>query len=146
MQRLFTYLLALIIAAGPLNPAMAKHKAVSDGTPLATLDTHGGSCEEKPCHTVTNIYENGTCEGPDCKRPNFTPEEIAHLKEAINGTDFDAIKETEFVGDCPTSPDVPKFAYVFRTDKGKVKLGTCEYAIDSYREPFHSLWKMLDKK
>ena len=151
MQRFLPYIFAAIIAAAPFSPVLAKKKpvkpVVNENPIIVAVETEGGGCNDgPPCDTITTLYESGVCDGIKCARQAIPADEITQFKAIIEKTDFDSIKQKRFTGDCPTNPYVPKFTYTFYTSNGKVVFEPCTYDITEYRDPFHTLWKILDKK
>lgn len=130
-----------------LTPRLTSAGSGTSPEVLVSVASIGGMCSYGQCHSTLMIYADGTGrlqEGPQetpVRDKSFAlePQDFAELRRAIQGTDFDRLRATQFTGTCPTAYDGSQFIYTISTRGGEVRLDSCAQVI----EPEAALFKLL---
>jgi hypothetical protein len=131
-----------LILALPFFGFSAKAEALL----LVTIDHRGGLCApHTDCNISTQIFENGFCAGA-CDQHHISSKKIKDLKAIIDKTDFNDFRKVKFTETCPVDYDGQEAIYHFYTSHGEEQLASCKYVLDTNKEPFKSLLKIVDSQ
>jgi hypothetical protein len=117
--------------------------------PLATLEHRGGHCLNGLCVNIQTIDYAGhvTVQDQEGMKPQGTvpPERLDALKQAIESTDYAALKAQPLPSGfiCPTAADGTESVITFFSEKGEESFASCEVGIDVSASPFVELVNAL---
>jgi hypothetical protein len=101
--------------------------------PLVTVETRGGECVDGPCGMTVVLERDGSVHSAD-KPPNdlgtVPAEQVAAIDAAIKLTNFPALRNRPFTGECPTAFDGQEIVFEFSTPSGPERLASCESDLD----------------
>lgn len=101
---------------------------------VATVESQGGRCIYGLCHIFVTLYSDGTfvsVTGPDEPVIHQVDAELVQsLTEAIEATDYEAIRSEHFTGTCPIAYDGQEITYTFYHGADAEQLASCQYALD----------------
>lgn len=101
---------------------------------VATVEAQGGRCVYGLCHVFVTLYSNGTfvsVVGPNEPVLHTVDEELMQsLTEAIEATDYEAIRSQPFTGICPVAYDGQELIYTFYQEAAVERLASCQYELD----------------
>ena len=142
--------LTLVAALGLMvvacsSTAIASVVAVPSG-PLVTVTTRGGECFNGPCGSTIAIERDGRVHqvAPQAADLGVLPAEaLGALDGAVKTTNFDAIRERKFTGECPTAYDGQETIYEFGAPTGTERIASCETEIDPNQPVFAAVTAAL---
>jgi hypothetical protein len=136
-------------AAASAAPSAAASAAASidPSGALATVELRGGECAAPAtCDTVITLDASGRIH-LNAKPPNdlgtASASELKALQDAIDSTDFDALRNPAFTGTCPTAYDGQELLFSFTTAHGVERLESCKSALDYNAPVFKALTAAL---
>lgn len=101
---------------------------------VATVESQGGRCIYGLCHIFVTLYSDGTfvsVTGPDEPVIHQVDAELVQsLTEAIETTDYEAIRSEHFTGTCPVAYDGQELTYTFHNGAAAERLASCQCALD----------------
>lgn len=122
-------------AVEPVGPT-----ATATATPAPTVDPDaivvtvsvtGGECPNGPCGAEYVVYADGRVDGPDGGPTAITSEQVAGIASLAAATDWDAVRDVPFTGECPVNYDGQKHVYGFPADSGELVFDSCEFDLSS---------------
>src|SRR5262245_31218924 len=111
---LLVALVAVVAAACASSAPETSSTPGSSATPLVTSSIRGGLCPDGPCGTTIVIGREGYVHQtrPTAMDLGTIPlPELTALNVAIAATDFDAMRQHRFTGQCPTASDGQELIY-----------------------------------
>jgi hypothetical protein len=123
-------------AAASAAPSTAASVAASGA--LASVQLRGGECAAAAtCDTIITLDADGRIHLA-AKPPNdlgtASAGQLKALQDAIDATDFNALRKPAFSGTCPTAYDGQELVFEFTTAHGVERLASCESVLD-YNAP-----------
>jgi hypothetical protein len=101
--------------------------------PIVTVELRGGECFAPPCGRTVMLERDGRVHEA-AKPPNdlgvVPPDQLAAIDTAIRLTDFAALRNRPFTGECPTAFDGQEIVYTFAAPSGTQVIASCEVDID----------------
>lgn len=130
-------------SSGPSAAASAAASTVIGGSgALASVELRGGECISGICATVITLDADGRIHLA-AKPPNdlgtATAAQVKALQDAIDATDFGALRKPAFRGTCPTAYDGQELIFQFTTAHGAERLASCESTLDFNAPVFKAL-------
>jgi hypothetical protein len=131
-RRLHVFVLAVTLLTAACNSGISIPNPITSSA-LVTVQVRGGECVEGPCGTTVVLERDGRVHGA-AKPPNdlgiVPPAALAALALAINTTDFTAMRNHPFTGECPTNFDGQELVFEFGAPTGLQRIASCEVEID----------------
>lgn len=135
-------------AASPAASAAASAAAASAAASidpsgaLVTVELRGGECVAAICDTLITLDASGRIH-LSAKPPNdlgtASAAQLKALQDAIDTTDFAALRRPVFSGTCPTAYDGQELIFSFTTAHGVERLASCQTALDYNAPVFKAL-------
>jgi len=100
-------------------------------TIVVTVEVIGGECPNGPCGAQYVVYADGRVDGPSEALQAIPGDQMTLIADQVGRTNWDAVSEVPFTGECPTAFDGQKHVYGFPAPGGDLVFDSCEFDLSN---------------
>ncbi len=135
-------------ATSEFTPPPATQSALDTEAVVLNIITRGGLCAYGMCHQAVTIRADGHfrveigLSEPMTRQGMLDVARIQEIQQAVERTDFAAIRAVPFMDVCPTAYDGQEHIYTFYVEDGFEELSSCEFVLDDNHPLFRLIYRL----